>query len=187
MNTGSSEKTPSLIQSLEKRIEANPHSPSFARLASLYVNEGHIEKARVLCEEGIAHYPDYVTAHLVLGQCYLGLQRVGDARREFLEALTFQPQCGLALSLLRETLRTATTGLTAEPAAPEDWVEASSNHAPDEIVTPTLAEIYADQGAYQEAIRTYKLLLHRKPEKREHFEQRIRQLEDIWRLLTPLS
>lgn len=52
-----------------------------------------------------------------------------------------------------------------------------------EIVTPTLAEIYATQGAYREAIRTYSLLLDRRPEERERFEQRIRELEEKWRTL----
>ena len=176
-----------MIQSLEKRVRANPFSPSAVRLARLYLDEGRLEEARVLCEEGVARYPDYATAHLVLAQSYLGLQRMNDARREFLEALALQPQSELALALLREMLPAATTDLIAGRATPEDWVQASSKPPADEIITPTLAEIYADQGAYQEAIRTYKLLVDRKPEKREHFEQRIRQLEEIWRSLMPPS
>jgi tetratricopeptide (TPR) repeat protein len=187
MNTASSETALFLIQSLEKRMATNPFSPSVARLASLYLDEGRLEDARVLCEEGIARYPDYATAHLVLGQCYLGLQRMSDARREFREALNLQPQCELAWTLLREMTPTATTDLPTETAVAEDWVQACPKHSADEIVTPTLAEIYADQGAYQEAIRTYKLLVGRKPQERERFEQRIHQLEEIWRSLTPPS
>lgn len=187
MNTASSETALSLIQSLETRMVANPFSPSVARLASLYLDEDRFEDARVLCEEGIARYPDYATAHLVLGQCYLGLQRMSDARREFCEALNLQPQCELARTLLREMTPTTTVDLPMETAVAEDSVQVSPKHSADEIVTPTLAEIYADQGAYQEAIRTYKLLVHRKPEERERFGQRIRQLEEIWRLLTPPS
>jgi tetratricopeptide (TPR) repeat protein len=187
MNTASSETAPFMIQSLEKRMVANPFSPSVARLASLYLNDSRIEEARVLCEEGIVRYSDYATVHLVLGQCYLGLQRMSDARREFLEALALQPQCELALALLRQILPTSLTDLPTETTATEDWVQASPKHSADEIVTPTLAEIYADQGAYQEAIRTYKLLVGRKPQERERFEQRIRQLEEIWRSLTPPS
>jgi tetratricopeptide (TPR) repeat protein len=187
MNTASSETTPFLIQSLEKRRAANPFSPSVARLASLYLDEGRLEEARVLCEEGIARYPDYATVHLVLGQSYLGLQRMSDARREFREALNLQPQCVLAQTLLQEIPATVTTNLATETVVAEDWVQVSPEQAADGIVTPTLAEIYADQGAYQEAIRTYKLLVRRKPEEREHFEQRIRELEEIWRSLTPPS
>ena len=185
MSIASAERTPSLIQALEKRLAANRFSPSVARLARLYLDEGRLEDARALCEEGTARYPDYATAHLVLGQCYLGLQRMGDAWREFREALSLQPQCELARTLLREITPSARADLPTEAAVTGDLVQVSLKHSVDEIVTPTLAEIYANQGAYQEAIRTYKLLLHRKPEKREHFEQRIRQLEEIWRSLTP--
>jgi len=199
MNTASVEASPFLIQSLEKRMAANPFSPSVTRLASLYLGENRLEEARILCEEGIARYPDYATAHLVLGQCYLGLQRISDARREFSEALNLQPQCEVARTLLREATLTSTTDLAVETAAAEDQVQASprqsayedhqivSGATADEIVTPTLAEIYATQGAYQEAIRTYTLLARRKPEERERFERRIRELEEMWRSLTPPS
>jgi hypothetical protein len=112
---------------------------------------------------------------------------MSDARREFCEALNLQPQCELARTLLREMTPIVTVDLPMETAVAEDWVQASPKHSAEEIVTPTLAEIYADQGAYQEAIRTYKLLVSRKPEERAHFEQRIHELEEIWRSLTPPS
>jgi len=47
------------------------------------------------------------------------------------------------------------------------------------IVTRTLAEIYASQGAYNEALQTYRLLLKQKPEQRVIIEKRIRELEEI--------
>lgn len=187
MSTPSVETSSSLIQSLEKRLAANPLSPSVSRLASLYLRGGRLEEARVLCEKGIARYPDYATAHLVLGQCYLSLQRMSDARMEFNEALRLQPQCELARTLLREISATAAADDALETVAAGDWVQSSSSQSADEIVTPTLAEIYAAQGAYQEAIRTYKLLMYRKPQERERFEQRIRVLEEIWRSVTPPS
>jgi tetratricopeptide (TPR) repeat protein len=45
------------------------------------------------------------------------------------------------------------------------------------IVSQTLAEIYARQGLYDEAILTYKLLRRRRPEKAEEFDNRIKELE----------
>jgi tetratricopeptide (TPR) repeat protein len=198
MNTAV-EASPFLIQSLEKRMAANPFSPLVTRLASLYLGENRLEEARILCEEGIARYPDYATAHLVLGQCYLALQRIGDARREFDEALNLQPQCEIARTLLREITPTSTADQAVKTAAAEDRVQVSpkqpayedhqimSGATANEIVTPTLAEIYAAQGAYQEAIRTYRLLARQKPQERGRFEQRIRELEGIWRSLTPPS
>jgi hypothetical protein len=120
-----------------------------------------------------------------------------DARREFIETLNLQPQCEVAQMLLRETLLASAAGSTNEVAIVEDRIQttaqqvASEEHqiireiAAEEIATSTLAEIYASQGAYHEAIRTYTLLVHRRPQEREHFERRIRELEEIWRSLTP--
>ncbi len=46
------------------------------------------------------------------------------------------------------------------------------------IVSRTLAEIYASQGAIGEAVETYRLLLDKMPERREMLEGRLRELED---------
>jgi len=46
------------------------------------------------------------------------------------------------------------------------------------FVTPTLAEIYAKQGWYDDAIKAYKALAQSKPLEREKFEKRIQELEE---------
>ena len=45
------------------------------------------------------------------------------------------------------------------------------------IVSKTLAEIYATQGEYGEAILTYQLLKRQRPAQQQEFEQRIKELE----------
>lgn len=61
-------------------------------------------------------------------------------------------------------------------------VPASLNRAsfiePDRIVSRTLAEIYASQGAIAEAVETYRILLERMPEGRDRWADRLRELED---------
>jgi tetratricopeptide (TPR) repeat protein len=47
------------------------------------------------------------------------------------------------------------------------------------FVTPTLAEIYAKQGWFDDAIKAYKTLARSKPGERERFEKRIAELEDL--------
>ena len=47
------------------------------------------------------------------------------------------------------------------------------------FVTPTLAEIYAKQGWYDDAIKAYKTLAVSKPAEREKFEKRIQELEEL--------
>ncbi|HTP79710.1 MAG TPA: hypothetical protein VMM57_04835 [Bacteroidota bacterium] len=46
------------------------------------------------------------------------------------------------------------------------------------FVTPTLAEIYAKQGWFDDAIKAYRTLASNKPAERERFEQRIAELEE---------
>lgn len=52
---------------------------------------------------------------------------------------------------------------------------------PDRIVSRTLAEIYASQGAIGEAVETYRILLERLPQRSETMEERLRELEERMR------
>lgn len=47
------------------------------------------------------------------------------------------------------------------------------------FVTPTLAEIYAKQGWYDDAIKAYKAMAVNKPTERDKYESRIRELEEL--------
>jgi predicted Zn-dependent protease len=154
------------LEALEQRLRENPRSPLFARLASLYLGSNRLEESYAICRTGVEHYPDYATGHLILGKCLLQLGQFEEARRELNRVLSLQPNCAVARVLLQESERVGEVDAAA-----------------DEIVTPTLAEIYAAQGAYREAIRTYALLSHRKPEERGRFELRIKELEEKWRAL----
>lgn len=50
---------------------------------------------------------------------------------------------------------------------------------PARIVTVTLAEIYAAQREYREAVEAYRVLLERRPEDAKEFQKRIRELETL--------
>jgi tetratricopeptide (TPR) repeat protein len=63
-----------------------------------------------------------------------------------------------------------------EHASAEKKTE-KSPQPPTRIVTVTLAEIFAGQGEYGEAIQAYRLLVQRRPEETERFQKRIRELE----------
>ena len=47
------------------------------------------------------------------------------------------------------------------------------------FVTPTLAEIYAKQGWFDDAIKAYKSLARNKPAEKERYEKRIAELEEL--------
>lgn len=64
-----------------------------------------------------------------------------------------------------------------EPPAAEAPVEPSSS-----IVTETLAEIYANQGQYREAIQAYQILTGERPGNADRYAERIAQLEELLKL-----
>jgi hypothetical protein len=65
--------------------------------------------------------------------------------------------------------------------AQKDTQAASDQDTPSGMgfVTPTLAEIYAKQGWFDDAIKAYKTLAHNKPAEKEKFEKRIAELEEM--------
>jgi len=197
---------------LEARLAANPRSPLFARLASCRLKEGRTQEAIDLCVEGLKTYPDYSTAHLVLGECYEALGRNVEALLEYRRVLKAVPDNFRVKSLLEkaerreqesfkafaeERVRTLNVkkgtlsleGFLSDTKTPEpggrseDEPEAAMPGAgSNKIVTPTLAEIYASQGEYREAIEAYKRLLKERPMESQHFSRRIVELEDLARM-----
>lgn len=61
---------------------------------------------------------------------------------------------------------------TVTPSSEEDTPSGTG------FVTPTLAEIYAKQGWFDDAIKAYRTLATTKPAEREKYEARIRELEE---------
>jgi len=66
-------------------------------------------------------------------------------------------------------------------SAPEQPVQKPGRSAAS-IVTPTLAEIYASQGEYDEAVSAYRTLIGQRPEEAERYEKRVAQLEQLKKL-----
>jgi tetratricopeptide (TPR) repeat protein len=220
------------LPSLEARIASNAKSPSFARLASYYLGEGQHQKALDICLEGLKHFPEYATAHFVLGKCYEALgrnieamleyrrtakalpdnlavqaclkrveQREQEAFRSFSEersrklqersaTVTFETYANDAAEKKESTaeflLRRLQEVKKTAPKTPfEQRTSEESNAppvAPSKIVTATLAEIYATQGEYGEAIEAYRKLVTQRPNEAERYAKRIAQLEEMSRM-----
>ncbi|NQT25414.1 tetratricopeptide repeat protein [candidate division KSB1 bacterium] len=84
------------ITYLESRLEDNPKSLVFARLADLYLDQNRVDEAIQLCTAGVKHNPSYVTGHYILAKAYIlsedyenaesALKQVISHDREFLTA-----------------------------------------------------------------------------------------------------
>jgi len=85
---------------LHRKLQAEETSRVFARLADTFRRSDHLEEAIELCHRGLVHHPEYVSGHIVLGQCYLDLGRLEEARDSFIRALALDEDNILTLRSL---------------------------------------------------------------------------------------
>lgn len=91
-------------------------------------------------------------------------------------AVSAQPQAPMteldSLTAQLENAKRIVPQETEPEASPKENVLVDST-----VITPTLAEIYASQGEYGTAIQAYEILIVAKPNERERFEKRIKELQ----------
>ncbi|MDQ7053574.1 MAG: hypothetical protein Q9P14_11995 [candidate division KSB1 bacterium] len=80
------------FEQLKSRLQQNPDSLIFARVAEGLLNRGQVEEAIRISEEGIRKHPYYITGHMVLGKCYLQKKLFDLAEKEFKRVLLFDPK-----------------------------------------------------------------------------------------------
>ena len=78
------------IKWLQKRIESNPQSVLFARLAERFLQMEEYDRAIETCTQGLEEHPDYANAHLVLAKSYMKKNDFELADQEFRKLLAIQ-------------------------------------------------------------------------------------------------
>jgi len=181
------------IAQLERRLNDDPGSRAFVELARLYHEEGRHGEAARLCADGVRRHPGYLSARVLLGRIYFDmgfleearetmefvLERAPDnlvARRVIAEIflatgnrdaaleryralLAFKPEDASARERIAEIERLPT---------PEGTRTAAGRSA---LATPTLAEIYMQQGMPAEAARLYREILEVDPSNTEALDR----------------
>jgi tetratricopeptide (TPR) repeat protein len=94
-----SEPTQEQIKSLEERLAHEPQSPLFARLAAYYLSTGRAKDALRLCDNGLANFPFYSTAHLIKGNVLVNLGMTAEAKHEYEVVREFMPTSETAARL----------------------------------------------------------------------------------------
>ena len=89
------------IEKLEQRYAENPKQ-WFAALADAYRKQGDVDLAIEYVRGGIDERPDYASAHIVLGRCYLDKNMDDDAARAFEQVLALDAENIVALKSLEE-------------------------------------------------------------------------------------
>ncbi len=232
-----------LISKFEDKVRNNPLTPEFVKLANYYLINGSVTEAIDLLHAGLKFYPNYVTAKILLGKCYLANKYFIDGKKIFEQILAENPD----MEIIRKYLDIANDLTKNEvsrkheddiipkldfKAPPFNDYEFSYNLFPSyeideiigenkiletigelneyndfknivesphyfkkdivkpsfekkrlknkfevKIITETLADIFAKQGNYFDAIEAYSHLLKIKPERREVLESKISEVE----------
>ncbi len=89
-----------LIEKFEEKTRSNPLTPEFVKLANYYLINGNVNEAISLLLAGLNIYPNYTTAKLILGKCYLANRYFFDAKKIFEQILADNPGLSIAKKYL---------------------------------------------------------------------------------------
>ncbi len=178
-------------------------SPRFVVQATALLAAGNIESAVEACRAGITRYPWYATGYWVLGKCYEAQGNLAAAGQQYGEVAARLPGVpsvknavertrvpgstplvqgageGTDVDALLRRLQEAKRPIPAASGADMPLVDISTPHGESSIVTVTLAEIYAKQGEYREALEAYRKLLQQCPDEAGRHAVRIAELERL--------
>ncbi len=84
-------KIPPHIIKLEERWEKNPDSIIFLKLAEEYRKNDMPRRAIEICREGLERHPNYHSARVCKGQCFLDQGEIQKAKRVFQKVLEASP------------------------------------------------------------------------------------------------
>jgi len=93
------------IRRQEERLARDPGSLAFAQLADLYRKAGRTREAVAVCRDGLARYPQYTTARLILAKALAGDGQLAPALAELRVILEMSPRDVLCHQLAAEVLR----------------------------------------------------------------------------------
>ena len=173
----------------------------FAERAAGLLDRGDVPAALSVLLAGMKQFPAYATAHVLLGRCYERLGKAQDAEQQFAQArrilpglsgigAVVQPKEGAESGvdfMLRQLPHVkvrpdaGAQGHTPSPSMQEDQGAPgeSGTDAALPIVSATLAEIYADQGRYREAVEAYNRLAQQRPADAGRYRERRAELERL--------
>ncbi len=188
------------IKLLQDKYDRAPESRIFAPLADACRKKGHVDRAIELCEKGLEGYPDYASAHVILGKCFYDKGATERSRAEFERVIEIDPENMVALKFMGDILMSEGDRdesiayyrriLAIDPTNEEvsgklkgmenefrereidldDSGTVRKAGQPGELATMTLAGIYAAQGYYNKALKIYNGILDTEPDNKEASE-----------------
>jgi tetratricopeptide (TPR) repeat protein len=185
------------IRRQEERLARDPASLAFAQLADLYRKAGRTRDAVALCRDGLARYPHYTTARLILAKALAADGQLAAALVELNAILEMSPkdvQCHRLVSEVHRRLghiddavthleaaaeldpgdRESRALLSLMRAAAPPSAEASGLGrilSDDTFATMTFGVLCLEQGCVEDAVQVFTRILRKNPDHREAREQ----------------
>ena len=185
------------IRRQEERLARDPASLAFAQLADLYRKAGRTRDAVALCRNGLARYPHYTTARLILAKALVADGQLGHAQLELEAILEVSPEDAqshrLAAEIQRrlghidEAVRHLEAAIALDSsdresqallsllrAAAPGAVEATGLArvlSDDTFATVTFGALCLEQGCVEEAAQIFTRILRKNPDHREARER----------------
>lgn len=155
-----------------KTWQINPLSVVFIPMAEICREQGFVEEARQICEEGLAQHPRSVSGRLVLARIYFDLELYEEARKMIEGILQEFPAQKEAHTLLNRIIRCQSgPDLPLHPLP--DPVETDAHPPLSLWENVTMAKIYADQGEKKIALKILDKILGLRPQ--DERAQRLKQ------------
>jgi tetratricopeptide (TPR) repeat protein len=168
------------IRDLRRRIAQDPTSPLFMALAEEHRAAGRLDEAIRILEKGVGTHARYLSAQVALGRAYREAGKIEESMSLFTRALESDPGNLVAARSLAEVYLSRGDRLEAikryklyhalsgDRAVEEiiERLEAEIGPAPpaaSDAQGRVLADLYFDQGHYQEALAAYEGLSQAHP------------------------
>lgn len=181
------------IRRQEERLSRDPASLAFAQLADLYRKAGRTRDAVALCRDGLARYPHYTTARLILAKALAADEQLAAALVELNAILEVSPkdlQCHLLsaevhrrLGHIDEAVKHLEAAADLDPGDRESRALLSLLRAAappsgeaaglarllrdDTFATVTFGSLCLEQGCVEEAAQVFTRILRKDPDHRE--------------------
>jgi len=185
------------IRRQEERLARDPASLAFAQLADLYRKAGRTRDAVALCRSGLARYPHYTTARLILAKALVADGQLAPAQVELEAILEVSPKDAqshhLAAEIQRrlghidEAVRHLEAAIALDPSDRESQALLSLLRAAgpgageatglarvlsdDTFATVTFGALCLEQGCVEEAAQIFTRILRKNPDHREARER----------------
>ena len=187
--------------------EYNKRSPLFVRVANSEIEKNNTDRAVKILNDGLSLYPDYPTAHILLGKALMLLGKYKEALDSFRkgselvsshhvyeyylqEVETLKKQRSLfefshKPGFIEEEKKQNAQNISLEEelssfdSMTDSKPQSGSIGAGsgDSIVSETLANIYITQGEFREALSIYERLVTKNPQKKDYYLRKIEELK----------